>query len=382
MMSALFYLAVVFVAYTYAIYPAIVMLLAHWTSPPRFANAGFAPPVTVIIPAYNEARYIVRKIESVLASSYQGRITVVVMSDGSADGTAEAAASIGDPRVIVRAHQERRGKITILNEAVMLTADPILVLTDAGEMLHRDAITRLVRWFSDPEVGAVSGEITLIETTTGFSRNLGVYWWYEERIREAESRVGCLVGAAGPLYAVRRECFRPLPADTVLDDVAIPFEVVRQGYSVKFEPKAIAYERATTEAATEIVRKRRTLSGNYQLIMRYSDLLNPLKSPIAIQFWSHKVFRLLVPYALLVVFVGTWFLPEAIWGVVLASQLVFYGLAGVPFWFGHYRWFHEYLATKAFVSFPYTFCALNWAAVVGFYYYVADRYSVKWEKVK
>jgi len=224
-------------------------------------------------------------------------------------------------------------------------------------------------------VGAVSGELKFIDLDTGFSRNLGLYWRYEKQIRIAESRIGSIIGVTGAICAIRRECFRELPADTILDDVAIPLEVIRQGYRIRFDPRACAYERATPGVAQEFLRKRRTLAGNYQLIFRYFDLLAPFKSPIAVQFLSHKVFRLLVPYALLSMLISSWFLAPPFKGILLGGQLVFYGLAAAAFFLGQRAWLPIF-------ALPYTFCMLNWAAVIGSYYYFTGMQTAKWEKVK
>jgi biofilm PGA synthesis N-glycosyltransferase PgaC len=366
-----------FVLYTYAVYPGLVMLIAYWSRLDRTAGpVPVALPVAVVIPCYNEARHIRQKIENILASDYPGGLLrVVIVSDGSTDDTVAIASSVPDPRVKVIACPDRRGKVAAVNLAVAATDEPVLVLTDASERFDVGAIRALVARLADSTVGAVSGELHIVNAETGVSQNLGLYWRYEKAIRQAESEVGSVIGVTGSIYAIRRECFPRVPNDTILDDLAIPLEVVRQGYRVQFEASAMAYEAATLDIVSEFERKRRTLAGNYQLFARYADLLNPLESHIAIQFWSHKVFRLLVPYALVVIFVGTWFLAEPVRLVLVAAQTAFYGLAAAAFLLGE-------RVRGSLLTFPYTFCALNWAAVAGLYVYVSGRQTSKWEKVK
>ncbi len=375
-MITVFVLCLLFVAYTYALYPLAVIILGQRRrrrpSLPAFAFA----PVAVVIPAYNEGKYIARKIRNVLASTYPAELLqVCVVSDGSTDDTVAQACSVDDPRVRVLVLPQRGGKVAAINLAVSRIDAPILILTDAAELFDRHAIGFLVEKLADPEVGAVSGELRFIDLQTGFSRDLGLYWQYETGIRAAESKLSSMVGVTGAIYAIRRECFTPIAPDTILDDMAIPLEVVRQGRRVEFNPYARAYEIATADVTQEFMRKRRTLAGNYQLLARYWDLLVPFKSPIALQLLSHKVFRLFVPYALLGMFISSFFLPDPFGTVAVTTQVLFYGAA-----LSVHRW--PTRLRGAMLSLPYTFCALNWAALAGSYYYFAGLQSARWEKAK
>jgi len=375
-MEWLFVGSVAFVVYTYFVYPAAVVTLARLWRRARRGALKDLPPVAVIVPAHNEAAHIAAKLRNLLASNYPAdRLRVVVVSDGSTDSTVQQARSIGDARVVVVENTRRGGKVSAVNLGVSLTDEPVLVMTDASELFHPDAIRRLVENFADAEVGVVSGELRFIDMHTGFSRNLGAYWLYEKAIRNAEGRIGSVVGVTGAIYAIRRACFVPVPGDTLLDDVAIPLEAVRRGYRVKHESQAIAFEHATLDSRQEFLRKRRTLAGNYQLIARYADLLVPGRSPIAVQFWSHKVFRLLVPYAMLGALIGSAFLPYPLNLAALAAQVGFYGLAAMAF-------ILRSRVHAALLTLPYTFCMLNWAALAGSYYYLAGMQSAKWEKAK
>lgn len=375
-MVELFWFSSFFVLYTYAIYPLAIMAIARW----RHYNARawkFKPvPVAVIIPAYNERDCIAAKIQNVLLSAYPPHLLrVVVVSDGSSDDTVEQARTITDPRVEVIAREHRGGKVAAINYAVSTVKEPVLILTDAQELFDRHAIGFLVEKLADPSVGAVSGELKFVDLHSGFSRNLGLYWRYETGIRNAESKFASMVGVTGAIYAIRRECFPNISADTILDDVAIPLEVVRQGHRVQFYPNACAFEHTTADVTQEFNRKRRTLAGNFQMLYRYRDLLNPFTSPVAWQLWSHKLFRLLVPYALVGVLVGSWFLPSPYNAAMVTLQLLFYGAAlAAHFLRGRVR--------LPLVSLPYTFCMLNWAAFVSSYYYFAGLQSARWEKTK
>jgi cellulose synthase/poly-beta-1,6-N-acetylglucosamine synthase-like glycosyltransferase len=369
-------MSLVFVCYTYFGYPLLLRFRARRVAARSDHSDAPLPPVVVIIPAYNEEAAIAAKIRNVLFCTYPPeRLRLIVIIDGASDATAKRALAITDPRLTILCKTTREGKMAAINDGMKQVTAPVTVLTDAAELLEADTIARLVAHFVDPEVGAVSGELALIEQNTGFSRNLGLYWTYEKMIRADEAAIGSVVGATGPIYALRTELFRPLPPDTVLDDVAIPFEVVRRGYRVVYDRKAHAIERTTSDGTQEFARKRRTLAGNYQIIHRYWRLLIPFRSPIAWQFWSHKVFRLFIPYALVGIFVGGFGLPAPWRDIVSSAEILFYLLA---------LW--VYLDPKAtqrrWLQMPYTFCLLNWATLSGSFYYYSGRMKVQWEKVK
>lgn len=374
-MIIVFFVALAFVFYTYVGYPLLLWISARLKGEDyRPAWASGLPRVAVVIPAYNEQSVIAEKLRLVLASRYPADLLrVVVVSDGSSDETLERAKSVVDPRLLVIGKTTRSGKMATVNYAMSLVDEPIVIMTDAGEMFDEDTVPRLVARFADPLIGAVSGELGLVSLQSGFSRTLGFYWRYEKAIRSWEATIGSVVGVTGPVYAIRRELFRPMPIDTILDDLAIPLEVISQGYRVSYERRAFAFERATQTSSHEFIRKRRTLAGNYQAIARYWRLLLP-GSPIAWQFWSHKVFRLIVPYALVAILVGSFALPGLARLAVLAAQLAFYGLAAVAA--------VSQGSKRPWLTVPYTFCILNWAAVAGSYYYLAGRLTVRWEKVK
>ena len=375
-MMVLFWSCLSLIVYTYFGYPALLYVRTRGATRPLCTAAlDAAPPVTVVIPAYNEQRHIVAKLRSVLDSSYPyDRLQVLVVIDGASDGTVAAVRTINDPRLRVVEKPLRAGKPVALNDAMQLVNTPLTVLTDAAELLERNTLRRLVQRFEDPQIGAVSGEILMVDADSGFGQSLGLYWHYETFIRAREALLGSVVGATGPLYAIRTALYRPLPPDTVLDDVAIPFEIIQQGYRIGYASDARATERCTPSGAQEFVRKRRTLAGNYQIIARHWRLLLP-GSSLAWQFWSHKVFRLLVPYALAGILVACFAIQRPWAEALLALQSLFYTLAAWTF-------FRPAAERRSWLAIPYTFCLLNWAAFSGSVYYFSGRLSVRWEKVK
>jgi poly-beta-1,6-N-acetyl-D-glucosamine synthase len=163
---------------------------------------------------------------------------------------------------------------------------------------------------------------------------VGLYWRYEKWLRRNESLVWSTLGATGAIYAMRRHLWLPLPGDTLLDDVLAPMRVVLAGSRVVFEEQARAFDRAAVDAAAETRRKRRTLAGNYQILVHEPRLLLPWANPVWVQYLSHKIGRLLVPWALVGAFFASASLAGSSWlyAGAFGLQVAFYGLAGVGAW--------------------------------------------------
>ena len=254
-----------------------------------------------------------------------------MVSDGSTDGTAEVLRRYAPAAEAI--HLTAGGKARALNAGVARAQHELLVFTDARQQFAPDALRRLVAPFSDPTVGGVSGELILDcesggAATTGIAESVGSYWRYEKWLRRHESMIGSMLGATGAIYALRRRVWQPLPEQTILDDVLAPMRAVLASTRVVFEAGAHAIDRAVS-APAELRRKVRTLSGNFQILFLEPRLLNPFANPVWLQYLSHKVGRLLVPYALIALVVSSAALARTsyFYAVALAGQLAFYTLA-------------------------------------------------------
>lgn len=375
-MAALFVVSLGFVLYTYVAYPLWIGFLALRAPRGETPEPLCWPALAVLVPAYNEGRCIAEKINNILASDYPAPLRIVVVCDGQGDDTAERARAAGGDRVEVVVLAQRRGKMAAINRGFELIDEEVVILTDADTLFAPDAVRHLVTPLADPRVGAVSGSVALVDETTGFAKGLGMYQRYECWLRRNESASGSAIGVSGALFAMRRTCFRALPEDTILDDVALPFEAMRRGFTIKYEGSARAFERASGNPRQEYARKRRTLAGNVQLLARYADLLLPLHHGVSLRFWSHKVFRLIVPYALFGIFIGSFGLSGQVLVAALTLQTVFYGLALLAATFPARR------VLSSLGSLPYAFCTLNWAAVAGAYAYLSEQQKGAWERGK
>ena len=358
----------------------------------------YCPFVTMVIAAYNEENTVKEKLENSLSLDYpKDRFEIIVVSDGSTDQTNKNVEEFADLGVKLIKLSKRSGKAHALNTAVSEANGEIILFSDARQLYDKDAVCELVANFNDEEVGGVSGELHLIsQSGTGVGKEVGLYWRYEKFLRKTESRVSSTLGATGAIYAIRRRLFSPIPEDTILDDVVIPMRIVLNGYRVVFEPKAHAYDNTAATSKEEFTRKARTLAGNYQAFFRMKELFNPFKNRVFCQLISHKVFRLLVPFALFFAFLSNAFFTSPLYRTTLFLQATLYACATIGFLLSKFKTektqdTEQIARIKSFLRFlgslfvrlfstSYVFVLLNWAAVVGLYRFITGKQRITWKK--
>ena len=361
MMLALFWISALIVGYVYAGYPCLLAVWARRTRRlPRRAPVadGSWPSISIVIAARNEAARLPARVENLLAQEYPGAREIIVVSDGSTDDPRAALAHLSVRVIDVPAG----GKPLALNTGIAASNGEILVFADARQRFAPGALLALVSNFADPAVAGVTGELVLdceehgVDTPVG--DGIGLYWKYEKWLRRNESRIWSTLGATGAIYALRRRCWTSLPPATLLDDVLAPMRAVLDGGRIVFDETAIAYDRASADAAAESRRKTRTLAGNYQILAQEPRLLVPFVNPVWLQYVSHKIGRLVVPWALVGLLLSTIALAQqhVLFALLLAGQGIFYGLAlsGALFQV------RDRLARVA-----YTFVVMNVSAVAG-----------------
>ncbi|HLQ69553.1 MAG TPA: glycosyltransferase [Gemmatimonadales bacterium] len=294
----LFGLGAVHLLYTYVGYPWIVSRLPE--RPPSPSGRSRPQLISVIIAA--GGGNLAGKVRNLLQTiTLPAEIIVVV--DGPDAAATSGLAEISDRRVRVEVLPQRQGKAVALNRAVELSRGDVLVFTDVRQQIAPGAVEALVDVLASPDMGAVSGALE-IETPAGGESLYERYWRLERRLRCREAALDSAVGVSGALYALKREFWRPLPRGLLLDDVWVPFQVVRAGKRVGFALSAVATDTRSPSDAIELARKVRTLTGNYQLISWMPSLLLPSRNRIWWQFMSHKVLRLMTPLAVGCVIAG------------------------------------------------------------------------------
>ena len=315
------------VLYAYALYPLGLAVLAWLRGRPVRRQAGFVQAVSVVVAAHNEAKLLDRRLTELAnllpASGLPAEL--ILVSDGSTDGTADLARGHAPGLVRVVELPRNVGKAAALSAGCAVARHPVLVFADVRQSWAPDALARLLENFADPTVGAVSGDL-VVESAPGVLAGVGLYWRFEKWLRRRESHLFSLVGSTGAISAVRRELFRPIPPGTILDDMYWPLQVVLQGFRVVHDRRARAFDRLPANVAAEFRRKVRTLTGNYQLVTRLPQLLLPWRNPVWVQLLSHKLLRLVVPWALLGLLGTSALLPGPGYRIAFWAQVAGIGL--------------------------------------------------------
>ena len=329
-MKALFWLSLLVILYTYAGYPMAIALLAQW-KPRRHLRASWPasvePPVSVVMAVHNGASLIAGQLEHLLTLDPELIREVIVVSDGSSDGTNTVLAEAHEARLRKIVLPEQVGKAAALNHGIAAAVGEVLLFVDIRPRIEAGALGSLLANFADPKVGCVAGELLL--HTDGHDATMaavsGLYWKYEQYIRNCEAAWDSPVGVYGGFYAVRRALAVQTPAGTILDDMYQPLSIIRQGYRSVLDRTAFVVDRWPAKASGEFARKVRTLAGNFQLVALAPWILTSANR-VVFQLVSHKLLRLVVPYFFVLLMISSFVL-----GVSSAGFLAF-GLLQLVFW--------------------------------------------------
>lgn len=368
----IFWLAVAVIAYTFLGYPLLIGLLAR-RRPHPVRQAEITPPLTLLIPAYNEAAVIARKLGNSLGLDYPAHLLeIVVVADGSTDETVDIVSSYASRGVCLYHRPERRGKAAAINRVMPLLSGEIVVFTDANTLIERQALRRLVRNFADPGVGGVNGEKRVL------GGGEGLYWRYESFLKRCDSAVTSVMGAAGEFFALRRALYQPPEEDSIIEDFVTSLRLVAAGWRVVYEAQAVAREEASPSLAGDWRRRTRIAAGGFQAIGRLRGLLSPAHGLVAWQYVSHRVLRWAVtPFLLAVVYgLNLFLLGLPFYRLLFGAQTAFYASALLG-----------YILTRLGrpggpLQAVFYFCFANAAAWVGFWRYITGRQPVTWEKAR
>jgi len=342
------------------------------------------PTCALVIAAYNEEFIIREKIADTLALKYpEGKLKIYFVTDGSTDNTAAIISEF--PQINLLHKDGRSGKIVAMHRAMTFVDSEVAVFTDANTMLNREALLKICRHYADPTVGAIAGEkrVMVQETDDASAAGEGFYWKYESALKKWDSELYSVVGAAGELFSVRRELYKPVPLDTILDDFMISMYIAADGYRIIYEPEAYASETASANVSEELKRKVRIAAGGIQSILRLKSLFNIFKYPVlSFQYISHRVLRWTVtPFFMILAFITNLYIVAnvdngIIYRVLMVGQFMFYLLALL----GYVMEKRQIRVKALFV--PYYFCVMNYAVLAGIIRYFKGQQSAAWERAE
>jgi cellulose synthase/poly-beta-1,6-N-acetylglucosamine synthase-like glycosyltransferase len=316
--------------YIYLGYPAILMILAK-SMPAPVCKGEYTPTVSILIAAYNEATCIGKTIENKLALDYpRERIEIIVISDGSDDGTDDIVRRYADRGAKLIRQEPRAGKTSALNLAIPSARGEIIVFSDANSLYEYDAIRKLLANFKDPGVGYVTGKMIYANPDGSVTGDgCSAYMRYENNLRTLETAVGSVVGVDGGIDAVRKSLYRPMRADQ-LPDFVLPLDVISQGYRAVYEPGAVLRETALAAASDEYRMRVRVSLRAFWALKDMRHLLSFRRSALfAWQLWSHKVLRYMSFVFLVGAFAGNAYLATAssFYSWLFAVQTLVYAAA-------------------------------------------------------
>lgn len=379
-MEFTFWFSIFLMFYIFAGYPILLIVWKKLFCEPYSAKPiqenSLLPSVEVILVVRNVSEIINEKIDSLLALDYpKKKFKIIIVSDNSTDETVNIINQINNSSIRCVDNKHKSSKSAGLNQAIAMSNADILLLTDARQKHEPSSLKYLVAHFSDVSIGAVSGELILIDPDTNeFSKGMDAYWQYEKFIRGLESDIDSVAGVTGAIYAMRRECYQPIPEQTLLDDVLIPMNLIMSAKKVKFESKAIAYDVPSDDLTREKIRKTRTLAGNWQLLELKPSLLNPVRNPIWLQFISHKILRLLSPMLMLLIFISNIYIfnNNIFYTLVFFTQLIAYGLV-------LFAGFSPALKNFKPLRIWRSFLVLMWFTWLGFWSFITRQHLAIWK---
>ncbi|RYY51212.1 MAG: glycosyltransferase family 2 protein [Chitinophagaceae bacterium] len=380
-------LFIIFYSYIgYGILLWLLLKLRSFFASSRSANlqsADFEPEVTLLIAAFNESSFIVKKIENSLGLDYpEGKLKFLFVADGSSDNTVELIQQY--PQIELHYKPERQGKSMAINRVMPFVTTGIVVFSDANTLLNKDAIKQLVKHYADPKVGAVAGEkvVDAGEGAGGIAgAGEGLYWKYESFLKKLDARFYSVVGAAGELFSIRTALFEPVDRSVLLDDFLISMKICKRGYRVMYEPGAFATEAPSFSLKEEQKRKIRISAGGWQSVFMLKELLNIFKyGRLSFQYISHRVLRWVVcPWLLPALFIANWFLlfaNDPLYNLFFWAQVAFYAAAFAG-------WLFTQINIKVKLLYvPYYFVFMNVALYLGFIRFMKKSQTVLWDKAK
>ncbi|QDU41078.1 Poly-beta-1,6-N-acetyl-D-glucosamine synthase [Maioricimonas rarisocia] len=375
----LFWTACGLTLYCYAGYPFLLALLCKRRSQRPEATQSPArdewPMVSLVIAAYREEAVIMQRLNNALLCDYPAdRLEILIGCDGNEDATGELVRSCPDSRVRLLQFDQRRGKPSVLNDCVAQARGDILVFSDANTFFEPDAIRRLIAHFDDAEIGGVCGKLLLVDPETGGNVD-GLYWRYENFLKECEGRLGALLGVNGAIYAMRRSLYQPIPPETIVDDFLIGMRIHLKGSRLTYDPAAIATEESAPGIDAEFHRRARIGAGGFQSLVWLWPLLSPTRGRVALAFWSHKVLRWFCPLLLVVALASNVVLiNQPLYQVTFALQLAFYcgALLG--------RFVAGGSLPARLSRLPTMFVSMNAALLVGFVRWLRGQQKAAWKR--
>ncbi len=379
-MEIVFWLLVLVLFHSYFLYPVIIRILSLFFNQNK-KNLEKQYTVSILISAYNEEKVIRERIQNIAALDYDfTKIELLIGSDNSSDKTNEILFEMKNTISWLSVHsfEERRGKVSVLNDLAKKAKNEILLFTDANTVFNKDILKNLIRNFDDPDIGGASGRLKLIEGKTNLLTKTEEkkYWEYETFIKRYEGKCGILIGANGGIFCIRRELFKSIPVDKpVTDDLFISLSVLQQKYKFVYEFNALAIEESAQGLRNEYNRKTRFGATNLHTLLSFKDLIFNKNILMSYSLWSHKIIRWFTPVILiLIILINMMLFSEGnLYKIVLFIQIfiLLFGGLGIIL-----KKFNLYITPLVMIFY---FLMTNVALLVGLFKFLFNKQTAFWQ---
>lgn len=371
-------LSFILILHVYIGYPIVLWLLSKVVKPKVVSkDESYFPEVTLMISCYNEVDVIEEKIQNSLALIYpKEQLNIMIISDGSDDGTDDVAKLHSGQGVKLIRQEGRLGKTSAINLAMQQTTADIVVFSDANAMYQPDALNKLIRNFNDDSVGYVVGAALYTDgNDNSAAASEDLYWRYEIALKTLESNLHSVVGGDGAIYAIRRELFKTLDAKDI-NDFVNPLQIIEQGYRGIFDKEAICFEETAGNFSKEYKRKQRIVNRSFRGLMKVKAVLNPCKFGFySFEVISHKLLRWLQPIFLVIAAIGSTYFSYAniaIFQYIALTGFAFLFLAQIGFLQA------SRIRSSAIFTLPYYFVMVNYYSLIGVFTALAGNVQVTW----
>ena len=374
--------------YAYFVYPALLWLLGRVKQAPAVVRTEPRewPRISITLPAYNAQDTLRPVLEALVALDYPAdRRQILVVSDGSTDGTDALVREYASRGVELLRVEGRLGKTEVENRAFDSLTGEIIVNTDASVTVQPNAIKRLVAAFQDPNVGVASArDVSVASVGAKGDASEAAYVGYEMWVRDLETAVSGIIGSSGCLYAIRATLHRRQLPGHLSRDFSSALWARLNGLRAVSVRDAICFVPRAAGMRIEYRRKIRTMSRGIQTLFHHARLLNPLSYGVfAWMLWSHKLIRWLVPFALVLGFVAAGFaayrMPFELPALALLGHVTLVGMgAGLVAAAAGWWWPTNAKAPKLTTMGAYLVSG-TWAGVVAWKRALADQRAPVWE---
>ncbi|MES2662872.1 MAG: glycosyltransferase [Pseudomonadota bacterium] len=368
----LFFISFFILLYGYIGYP---LLLVIWAELCRAKAKDFRyklklaenlPKVSLILVCSDQRSFLPRFFEAMQHINYpKNSLEIIVVADGIDDGSLEWLKAQKNPLIKMLEQNPSRGKAAALSRAVEKSSGEILIFSNVRHQMGAQSINYLVERLQLPTIGVVIGLISnksAFESWHEATNKASLGERYERHIKLWESQIHSMSDMSSGLYAIRRRDYLPLAEDTIFHEMEMALPMLYQSRRIVMEPRAQVFPQTPITSEQKIIARKKFFAGNLQSISKHSWLLSPRQNPIWIQFFSYPILRLIMPYAMLVLFITSLALPHPLTHGLFIVQFIFYGIAWVAYslpTLRQYRWLFNI----------YFFVALHKAAITGVSYW-------------